>query len=208
MLHDQYRYERNAERNQWMTDEDREYLNANGWKLQRNSNCHNDYVKYGEYFTGDKETAYLDVWDLRAEQVFQVASRKIEVDSGTYRITCNARAQGKGVFIYAKTPADRHEPSAMTMIPVYGNEGGQIWEKAAAQMESDSLPIAERARNIRGANDGKGYGWSTVELIVNVDRPHTTLCYGVSNWEETTKTPNKAQWFSACDFKIERVEDL
>lgn len=205
--HDIYRHERYAEENKWMTDEDRNYLNANGWKIEMNGNCHNDYVKYGEYFTGDAETAYIDVWDANAEQLFQVRSMEQEVDSGTYRITCNARAEDEGVFIFAKTPANRHQPSAMVMIPAYGNEGGKIWEEALDLMKSDSLPVAERAKKIREANDGKGYGWSTVELIVKVDRRHTTLCYGVSTWEETTQTPNNAQWFSACDFKVEKIEE-
>lgn len=206
--HDIYRYERNAEENKWMTDEDREYLEANGWKLQMNGNCHNDYVKNGEYFTGDKETAYLDVWDPNAEQVFQVRSMKQVVDSGTYRITCNARAENEGVFIYAKTPADRHDPNATTMIPVYGNEGGKIWEEAEEKLKIDTLSTLDRDyyKQIRKANNGKGYGWSTVELIVKVDRRRTTLCYGVSTWEETTQMINRAKWFSACDFKVEKVE--
>lgn len=207
MLHDQYRYERIAEDNQWMTDEDRDYLNANGWVLQMNIDCHNDYVKNGEYVTGDPDVAYLDVWDADAQQVFQVASMNQVVDSGTYRLTCNARAEGEGVYIYAKTPANRHEPTAITMIPVYGNEGGKIWEEALGLMENDSLPIAEQARKIREANDGKGFGWSKVELIVKVDKPKTTLCYGVSTWEEATKHPNYSKWFSACDFKLEKVEN-
>ena len=206
MYHDIYRHERHAEENMWMTDEDRDYLNANGWTLQMNGNCHNDYVKKGEYFTGDKETAYLDVWDPNADQVFQVVSLQEVVDSGTYRITCHARAEDEGVFIFAKTPGDRLEPSAKVMIPVYGNEGGKIWEEALDSMKSDSLPIAERARKIREANNGKGYGWSTVELTVKVDRPRTTLRYGVSTWEHTTHQRNQAQWFSACDFKLEKVE--
>ena len=205
--HDMYRHERYAEKNTWMTDEDRKYINDNGWKIDMNGNCHNDYVKYGEYFTGDKETAYLDVWDPNAEQIFQVRSMEQEVDSGTYRITCNARAEGEGVFIYAKTPANRHGASAMVMIPAYGNEGGKIWEEALDLVKSDSLPIAERARKIREANDGKGYGWSPVEMIVKVDKRHTTLCYGVSTWEETTQMPNNAKWFSACDFKLERIDE-
>ena len=204
--HDMYRHERLAEENKWMTDEDRAYLNAFGWKIELNANCHNDYVKKGEYFTGDEETAYIDVWDPHADQLFQVRSQEQVVDSGTYRITCNARAEDEGVFIYAKTPANSHKPAALVMIPACGNEGGKIWEDAQEQLKSDSLPIAERAMKIRNANDGKGFGWNPVELIVKVDRPRTTLCYGVSTWEETTQTSNHALWFSACDFKVEKIE--
>ena len=206
MLHDQYRHERLAQESSWMTDEDREYLDANGWTLQKNENCHNDYVKKGEYFTGDPEMAYLDAWDASAEQVFQVVSHEEVVDSGTYRITCNARAEDEGVYIFAKTPANRHKPSAITMVPAYGNQGGKIWEEALDLVKSDSLPLAERARKIREANNGNGYGWSTIELIVKVEKPRTTLSYGVSTWEETTEHQNQAQWFSACDFKLEKVE--
>jgi hypothetical protein len=128
------------------------------------------------------------------------------VDSGTYRITCNARAEDEGVYIFAKTPANRHKASAMVMVPVYGNKGGKIWEEALELLKSDSLPIAERAQKIREANNGNGYGWSAIELIVKVEKPRTTLSYGVSTWEETTGHHNQAQWFSACDFKLEKVE--
>lgn len=208
MLHMQYDYNRQGEIGMWMTDEDREYLKANGWKLELNSNCGNDYVKSGEYFTGDIETAYLDVWNPNAEQVFQVRSQKQVVDSGTYRITCNARAEDEGVFVYAKTPADKHEPAALAMIPVYGNKGGKIWEEAKQMLTVDTLSVPEKQRytDIVEANDGQGFGWSEVELIVKVDRPRTTLCYGVSTWEETTQTSNNATWFSACDFKVEKIQ--
>ena len=134
-------------------------------------------------------------------------SLSVEVDSGTYRITCNARADGEGVFIYAKMPDDRHNPSALAMIPACGNEGGKIWEEAGEKMKVDTIPASERQRQkeIFEANGGKGFGWSQVELIVNVDK-RSTLCYGVSTWDETTETPNQAHWFSACDFKLEKVE--
>lgn len=208
MLHQQYDFNRQAEIGQWMTDVDRAYLNANGWKLELNANCGNDYVKSGEYFTGDIETAYLDVWNANAEQVFQVRSQEQVVDSGTYRITCNARAEGEGVFIYAKTPANKHQPAAQVMIPAYGNKGGKIWEEAGQMLKIDtlSLPEKQRYKDIYEANDGQGYGWSEVEMIVKVDRPRTTLSYGVSTWEETTKTSNNATWFSACDFKVEKIK--
>ena len=206
--HDMYRHERFAEGHIWMTDEDRAYIEGNGWKIQINGNCHNDYVKNGEYFTGDEATAYIDVWDADAEQIFQVRSQEQVVDSGTYRITCNARAEDCGAYIFAKTPFNNANTAALAMIPNFGNEGGKLWEEARDKMQCDSLSDSEREhyKKIFEANGGKGYGWSPVELIVEVKKPRTTLCYGVSTWRQTTKDSNYAKWFSACDFKVEKIK--
>lgn len=204
MLHDQYSQERKAEEGFWMTDFDRNYLNKYGLKVTKNQNCHDDYVNLGEYFTGDKGTAYLNVWNEDAVQVFEAISNEKKVEAGTYRISCNARAEGEGVYLFAVTAEDSSRPAAMTMVPVYGNEGGQLWEEACNQTQSDSLPVARRARQIREANNGKGYGWSPVEIEIQIDEP-TTLRYGITTDPSFTDQPYSAKWFSASDFKMEKV---
>jgi phage shock protein PspC (stress-responsive transcriptional regulator) len=207
MLHDQYRHERYAEDNFWMSDYDRDYLDRYGWNILKNENCHNDYVKNGEYFTGDTDAAYLDVWDARAMQLFEARSDEQPADSGTYRISCNARAEGEGVYIFVTTPEeDEACQKVMTMVPVYGNQGGKIWEKAKTQLHNDSLPIAEKARRIREVNNGKGYGWCPVEVTIHLNKP-STLVYGVSTDPTFTGKPYHSKWFSACDFTVERIEE-
>ena len=209
MLHDQYNNEYKAEQGKWMTDVDREYLDQHGWYINKTRHCHNDYVKNGEYFTGDPSTSYVDVWDGNARQVFEAYLTKQKVDSGYYRISCNARAEGEGVYIFASTPQRTSRPGtlpiAKVMIPVYGNEGGKIWEEARDLLNSDSLPVREHARRIREANNGKGFGWSQVEMLVHIEKP-TLLRYGITTDPKVTNEPYHAKWFSACDFKLEKVE--
>ena len=206
-LQNQYRYDKSADDNKAVADVEREYLDANGWTVEMNVNCHNDYVKNGEYFTGDAMANYVDVWDPNAEQVFQIRSQQQEVEPGTYRVSCNARCDGKGVFIYVKTPHNRNMPSGMTMVPVFGNKGGKIWEDAGEKLMNDLISPADRQRctQIREANEGAGFGWSPVEVIVTVDKK-TTLSYGLTTWSKITGNQNEATWFSACDFKVERIK--
>ena len=98
-------------------------------------------------------------------------------------------------------------PSGMTEVPVYGNKGGKLWEEAGEKLMNDLISPAERQRctQIRDANEGAGYGWSPVEVIVKVDKK-TTLSYGLSTWEKITGKKNEATWFSACDFKVEKIK--
>ena len=206
-LHDQYGFERRAERDQWMTDYDRAYLKSQGWLLEKNENCHNDYVKNGEYFSGDRDVPYLDVWDEHAQQVFQVKTTIERVEAGNYRLICNARAEGQGVYIYVTTP-DRITPIAMTMVPVYGNQGGKIWEDAQDKIKNDSLSDFQRQhlKEITDVNEGKGFGWSPVEVLFTIDNP-SSITYGLTTDSSFTGMPYSAQWFSATDFKLERIEE-
>ena len=206
-LQNQYRYDKSADENKAVADVERDYLDANGWTVEMNVNCHNDYVKNGEYFTGDDMASYVDVWDPNAEQVFQVRSQPQDVEPGTYRVSCNARCDGKGVFIYVKTPHNRNMSSAMTEVPVFGNKGGKLWEEAGEKLMNELISPAERQRctQIHDANEGAGFGWSPVEVIVKVDKK-TTLSYGLSTWEKITGKKNEATWFSACDFKVEKIK--
>lgn len=206
MLHEQYENERLADIGGWMTDYDRDYLKSHGWTLQKHENCHNDYVKSGEYFTGDEEKDYLDVWDANCKQLFQVEQLQL-VDSGyNYRISCNARAAGDGVYVYAYMVSSPDEV-VLAKVPAYGNQGGLIWEKAHEDVNNDtlSLSLKQRAKDILEVNDGKGYGWSPVELLVYCDKPGT-ICYGLSTDPKFTGKSYQSEWFSACDFKVEPLE--
>ena len=181
---------------------DSRYLKKHGWTLLKHENCHNSYVNQGQYFLGN-DKGYLDAWDDDYLLVYQ-AEKRDSVDAGYYRISCNARAEGEGVYIYATTPSSTNRPLAKVMIPAYGNIGGKIWEEARKQLEADSIP-SERLQAIINANDGRGYGWSPVELYIRIEKPDT-LCYGVSTDQQFTGEPCNSEWFSACDFKVEKVE--
>ncbi|MBR1933347.1 MAG: PspC domain-containing protein [Prevotella sp.] len=203
VMHDEYEREHRAERQNWMSDFDRDYMKRNGWKLLKHENCHGSYSSSGEYFLGN-DKAYLDAYDNNCMAVYQVETQLLPADSGYFRISCNARAQGEGVYIYATTPSAGNRPLAKTMVPVYGNTGGKLWEEAREQLNDSAL--AQRARLIREANDGRGFGWSPVEVYVRLEHADT-LCYGVSTDPAFTGEPYSSEWFSACDFKVEKVEE-
>ena len=173
---EQYRQERRAEDYDWMTDEQRDFLNGQGMKIDRRRYCNPFFVKSGEYFTGDSTITYIDVqmWGPENERRFQLSSFDEEVDSGTYRVSCNARADGGGVCLFAA--AFNNALKSTKMVPASGKEGGL------------------------------GKGWRAVEMEVKIDGP-TTLRYGISTDPTFTEIPCHASWFSAADFKLERIEE-
>ena len=64
-------------------------------------------------------------------------------------------------------------------------------------------------RRILGANNGQGFGWSYIYIdSIRVDNPHNTIFYGVTTDESITGKPATTGWFSATDFKLEKVGEL
>lgn len=166
-----------AEVRDWMTDYARDYLKEHCLKIDSRHHCYDDFVKSGEYFTGDTTVAYIDVemWGPERERRFQVSSNfGQEVEKGKYIVSCNARADGGGVCLFATA----HDGSytAMHSVPAQGKEGGL------------------------------GNGWQHVEMEVEIYGP-TALYYGISANPKFTTEPCHAKWFSAADFKVERKED-
>jgi len=171
------RMERQAEESEWMTDVARDYFREHSLRIDRRHHCFDQLVKSGEYFTGDTLVPYIDVemWGPESERYFQVGSYYAEpVDSGTYRVSCNARADGGGVCLFATAFNDALR--AVKVIPASGKEGGL------------------------------GNGWHAVEVDIDIYGP-TTLRYGISAYPVFTDVPCHAKWFSAADFKVERIEE-
>ena len=165
-----------AEEQGWMTDWDREYLDEYNLWVEKRHHCYANFVKNGEYFTGDSTVRYIDavMWGPEDSRYMQLSSQEQEVDSGTYIVSCNARADGGGVCLFATTPFNKYKVTKM--IPASGKEGGL------------------------------GNGWQKVEMDIQIEGP-TTLRYGISTYSPFTQMPCHATWFSAADFKVERVEE-
>ena len=171
-----HRQEVMAEEQGWMTDVARDYLNEHKMWIEKRHHCYANFVKSGEYFTGDSTVTYIDVemWGPEDSRYMQLSSLEEQVDSGTYRVSCNARADGGGVCLFAT--AFDNAVKATIMVPAYGKEGGL------------------------------GNGWQTVMLDIDIYGP-TTLRYGISTYPVFTETPCHANWFSAADFKVEKLEE-
>ena len=171
-----HREEIMAEEQGWTTDWARDYLNEHNLWIEKRHHCYANFVKDGEYFTGDSTVKYIDVemWGPEESRYMQLSSMEQEVDSGTYIVSCNARADGGGVCLFATAAFDKYKTTKM--VPASGKEGGL------------------------------GNGWQKVEMEVKIDGP-CTLRYGISTYSPFTQTPCHAKWFSAADFKLERIEE-
>ena len=113
-----------AEEQGWTTDWVREYLDEHNLWIEKRHHCYANFVKSGEYFTGDSNAKYIDVemWGPEDSRYMQLSSQEQEVDSGTYRVSCTARADGGGVCLFATTPFDKFKVTKM--IPASGRMGG------------------------------------------------------------------------------------
>lgn len=217
-------------------DDDWQFFQDNGWKLLRAE--HTDRYTYsGEYMTGNPSVRYLDACNWNRPVIFE-ASKEQEVEPGVYRLSAIVRASvtegenamdgEKYIWVSGQDAVgdslwnEDGLRASLCRIPHCGNTGGNIWEMLAMEAgrynSNNSylndpilkeliyrIPAGDR-RKILNANNGNGYGWSYVYIDdIKVSKP-TTLTYGIQvNDDETIPTTG---WFSATDFKLEKVTEL
>ena len=190
-------------------DEEWKYYQDNHWKLLKADNClSHRYTNSGKYFTGDRRVRYLDAYDPSGNLLFQ-AERTEKKAPGHYRLTCNARADNWGAFIYAETAMGR---DSISITPL-GNEGGNIWQMAVdyvARVSDAEINTTEKGhlmKRISEANNGNGFGW-TQTILKDVEvGPDSLVRYGIyADSELSVSNANRFHWFSATDFKLEPLE--
>lgn len=190
-------------------DEEWKYYQDNHWKLLQAENClSRRYTNSGKYFTGDRRVRYLDAYDPSGNLLFQ-AERSEKKAPGHYRLTCNARADNWGAFIYAETAIGR---DSISITPL-GNEGGNIWQMAVdylAKVPEAEINTTEKGhlmKRISEANNGNGFGWTQTILKDIEVGPDSLVRYGVyANSELSVSDSNRFHWFSATDFTLTPVE--
>lgn len=190
-------------------DEEWKYYQDNHWKLLQAENClSRRYTNSGKYFTGDRRVRYLDAYDPSGNLLFQ-AERSEKKAPGHYRLTCNARADNWGAFIYAETAMGR---DSISITPL-GNEGGNIWQMAvdyvakASEAEINTTEKGHLMKRISEANNGNGFGWTQTILKDIEVGPDSLVRYGVyANSELSVSDSNRFHWFSATDFTLTPVE--
>ena len=190
-------------------DEEWKYYQDNHWKLLQAENClSRRYTNSGKYFTGDRRVRYLDAYDPSGNLLFQ-AERTEKKAPGHYRLTCNARADNWGAFIYAETAMGR---DSISITPL-GNEGGNIWQMAVdyvAKVSEAEINTTEKGhlmKRISEANNGHGFGWTQTILKDIEVGPDSLVRYGVyANSELSVSDSNRFHWFSATDFTLTPVE--
>ena len=182
--------DRNTYMGTQMDEFSKNYLIKNGWTLVKHEHCNDNYVRKGEYYTGDTEHAYLDAWNPAGQQVYH-AEKRMPVEPGTYRVICSARAEGNGCYIFATTTS-KQSGLKLVEVPHYGNSGGELWENAP------------EGSDIKEANNGEGFGWSKVVVTIEV-KTDDTLVFGVTTDKSFTGKTYNSKWFSAADFEVERL---
>lgn len=216
-------------------DEDWDFIQKNGWELVEATNT-DRYTSKGEYMTGDPDVRYLDAcnWDV---PVIYEATKHENVEPGIYRLSAAVRAEAAGenanlcekyIFVSGQDSImggmyKDNLLSCLAKIPHQGNMTGNIWEilgmEAGFYKSNDpnylNDPVLHELVNrlsesdkqkILKANKGRGYGWSYVYIDSIVVSAPTTLIYGIQvKDEETVPAPG---WFSATDFKLEKIGDL
>ena len=200
------------------------YLQENGWKVVNAEGCNNRFTAHGEYYVEeDGWVRYLDCYDEDGRQRYRV-ERTDTLMPGRYYLHCAARANGRGAFVYQIIDGKKQ----LIEIPATGNIGGSIWQEAKKQsdsiqnnqkseitpikrihpMEKRRQRIATRQRtSIIEANGGKGYGWNRLEFNPIVITKPTAVSYGLTSDYQFTGQPFRGQWFSACDFIIEKISE-
>jgi len=191
-----------------------EFLSEHGWTILNGEGCNGRFTAWGEYYINNRGNArYLDCYDEMHRQRYR-AERTDTLMPGRYKLSVAARANGKGAFVYLLIDGKKQ----LQEIPATGNMGGTIWQEAVDSInhirattqprEDGSWEVPDFINEISRANNGNGFGWNRIvfEPIV-ITKPNTAVSYGLTSDPAFTGLTWLGQYFSACDFIIERVEE-
>lgn len=210
------------ENGSWLNGSDAKYLKAHGWNWEYSFGCNGHLTSQGEYLMdkGDcpnhEEVRYLHSYDSLSRQSLRVERPKT-LQPGVYRLTCAARADGTGAFIFAMI--DNHQ-AVFKEIPASGNIGGDIWEEANEFIQrhkdkkigADSTTYANRLCKLYSVNNNQGYGWNRVIIDSIAITEPATLHYGLAadGKDGDSFTPHTwlGTWLSATDFELTLVEEV
>jgi len=203
------------------SDEEWEFLQAGRWNVVVADEVDDNRCTYtGDYIDGERYTRYLDVYcDGTPARV--LIQRTDSLQPGTYRLTAAVKANNDHKFVFALGEDDQYH---LAEIPVYDDEGGTIHEMASwmlttpvdsmgelnseLQLAVDQLSLKSHnsLKKIAEANWGKGNGWSYVAINDLIVTHPTSITYGITTLEDITGVEPTTGWFSATDFKIEKVK--
>ena len=201
-----------------LSDNDQEYLNRNHWKLthQPVEYQHEDmFTGRGEHYTADQQTGYLHVLSENYSNGIRIESTLENLRPGRYRVSAVVRAKKtnsghSGLVVFAQAG----DKTIKQEIPADGDTNGNVWFSAlnrfskAANNDEDVLALD---LNKASAHGGVGYGWNRIyldDITVPNDITNNSLTYGVTLDRDIIQQYGApSNWFSACDFIVERVGD-
>ena len=194
-----------------LSERDQDYLNRNFWKLSHEpvEYAKTTFTAIGEHYSGDLQTGYLEVRG-EAGKGFEAETTLRDLRPGRYRVSAVVRAAEADhsfAYVFVRTGNTERGDFTTKEIPSKGRTGGNVWFSALSRFE-------QRAGNKEGvyaldinkatANSGQGYGWNRIWLNDVTVYDNGELTYGVTT---RTNPEYNGDWFSACDFIVERVTD-
>lgn len=201
-----------------LSDNDQDYLNRNHWTVihQPMEYHHEDmFTARGEHYTADQQTGYLHVKRENYGSGLRIENTLKNLRPGRYRVSAVVRAKKtnsghSGLLVFAQVG----DKTVQKEIPADGDTGGNVWFSGLSRFSRKANAhegVLALDLNKASAHGGQGYGWNRIyldDITITDDTPNHALTYGVSfDRDVAMKNGESSNWFSACDFIVERVDD-
>ena len=201
-----------------LSDNDQDYLNRNHWTVihQPMEYHHEDmFTARGEHYTADQQTGYLHVKRENYGSGLRIENTLKNLRPGRYRVSAVVRAKKtnsghSGLLVFAQVG----DQTVRKEIPADGDTGGNVWFSGLSRFSRKANAhegVLALDLNKASAHGGQGYGWNRIyldDITITDDTPNHALTYGVSfDRDVAMKNGESSNWFSACDFIVERVDD-
>ena len=201
-----------------LSDNDQDYLNRNHWTVihQPMEYHHEDmFTARGEHYTADQQTGYLHVKRENYGSGLRIENTLKNLRPGRYRVSAVVRAKKtnsghSGLVVFAQVG----DKNINKEIPADGDTGGNVWFSGLSRFSRKANAhegVLALDLNKASAHGGQGYGWNRIyldDITITDDTPNHALTYGVSfDRDVAMKNGESSNWFSACDFIVERVDD-
>lgn len=209
-----------TEENDSLSMNDQEYLNRNHWKLTYEPVEYKGldmFTARGEHYSADEQTGYIHMnsEDYSDGKGVRFESTLKSLRPGRYRVSAVVRADAtksghSSMIVFAEVG----DKTVVKEIPADGDTGGNVWFSALSRfsrMANAHEGVLSLDLNKASAHGGQGYGWNRIyldDITITDDIPNHALTYGVTlDRNIALKYGEGSNWFSACDFIIERVGD-
>ena len=201
-----------------LSDNDQDYLNRNHWTVIHHpmEYHHEDmFTARGEHYTADQQTGYLHVKRENYGSGLRIENTLKNLRPGRYRVSAVVRAKKtnsghSGLLVFAQVG----DKNINKEIPADGDTGGNVWFSGLSRFSRKANAhegVLALDLNKASAHGGQGYGWNRIyldDITITDDTPNHALTYGVSfDRDVAMKNGESSNWFSACDFIVERVDD-
>ena len=199
-----------------LSDNDQDYLNRNHWTVSHQpvEYKHEDmFTARGEHYSADQQTGYLHVRVAQFYDGFRAENTLKNLRPGRYRVSAVVRASKtnsghSSVLVFAQVG----DQTVRKEIPADGDTGGNLWFSALSRFSNRANAhegVYALDINKASAHGGQGYGWNRIyldDITITDDTPNHALTYGVYfDRDVAMKNGEGSNWFSACDFIVERV---